>query len=220
MANSTARNFFWLHFAGGHAYRSWSWGKSPALALNKSIVEKTRNQYQYFFSFNNTPCKYRSLRTCNEKKNSKKVALLPIASKFGPQEVNRFSQLCASFQPSLCFWASPNNFSKTYKNVGPTVTAFAKNESLYRRIWTKYKSSKLFWRILEDKKPDKRENRGKKTVNAIWQVGHTLVTFCWNAVKSVPLSFLPSRSRLFWWILSVNLCLLVFNSIFGRETKK
>ena len=51
------------------------------------------------------------------------------------------------------------------------MTAFAKNESLYRRIWTKYKSSKLFWRILEDKKPDKRENRGKKTVNAIWQVG-------------------------------------------------
>ena len=44
------------------------------------------------------------------------------------------------------------------------MTAFAKNESLYRRTWTKYKSSKLFWRILEDNKQNKRENRGKKTV--------------------------------------------------------
>ena len=31
--------------------------------------------------------------------------------------------------------------------------AFATNESLYLRITTKYKSSKLFWRILEDNKP-------------------------------------------------------------------
>ena len=106
------------------------------------------------------------------------------------------------------------------KNAGPTVTAFAKNESLYQRIWTKYKSSKLFWRILEDNKPNKRENGGKKTVNAIRQAGHSLVTFCWNKVKSVPLSFLPSKSRLFWWLLSVKLCLLVFNSIFRRENKK
>ena len=35
---------------------------------------------------------------------------------------------------------------------------FAKNESLYRRMSTKYKSSKLFWRILEDNKQNKREN--------------------------------------------------------------
>ena len=41
---------------------------------------------------------------------------------------------------------------------------FANNESLYRRISTKYKLSKLFWRILEDNKQSKRENRGKKTV--------------------------------------------------------
>ena len=54
------------------------------------------------------------------------------------------------------------------------MTAFAKNESLYRRIWTKYKPSKLFWRILEDNKPNKLENRGKKTVNAIRQVSHSL----------------------------------------------
>ena len=44
------------------------------------------------------------------------------------------------------------------------VAGFAKNdhESLYRRILTKYKSSKLFERILEDNKQDKRENPGKK----------------------------------------------------------
>ena len=46
------------------------------------------------------------------------------------------------------------------------VAGFAKNdhESLYWCILTKYKSSKLFWRILEDNKQDRRENPGKKTV--------------------------------------------------------
>ena len=44
------------------------------------------------------------------------------------------------------------------------VASFAKNECLYRQISTKYKSSKLFWRILEDNKQNKHENRGKKTV--------------------------------------------------------
>ena len=66
------------------------------------------------------------------------------------------------------FWASRNDFFKSSKNgasVGKNfVAAFAKNESLYRRISTKYKSGKLFWRILEDNKRNKRENSGKKTV--------------------------------------------------------
>ena len=66
------------------------------------------------------------------------------------------------------FWASRNDFFKSSKNgayVGKNfVAAFAKNESFYRRISTKYKSSKLFWRILEDNKRNKRENRGNKTV--------------------------------------------------------
>ena len=44
------------------------------------------------------------------------------------------------------------------------MTSFAKNESLYRRISTKYKSSKLFLRILEDNKENRRESLGKKTV--------------------------------------------------------
>ena len=38
------------------------------------------------------------------------------------------------------------------------VASFAKNESLYRRIWTKYKSSELFWRILQYNKQNKPEN--------------------------------------------------------------
>ena len=49
------------------------------------------------------------------------------------------------------------------KNGGPvekdSFVGFAKNESLYRRISTKYKSSKLFWRIVEDNK----QNRPKKS---------------------------------------------------------
>ena len=65
-------------------------------------------------------------------------------------------------------WASRNDLSKLKKWLsdacGVFVTSFAKNESLYRRISTKYKSSKLFWRILEDNKQNKRENLDKKTV--------------------------------------------------------
>ena len=62
-----------IHFARGHAYRSWSWGKSPALALKKPSREDQK-PVSIFFSFNNTPwpCKYRSLRTYYEKKNSKR----------------------------------------------------------------------------------------------------------------------------------------------------
>ena len=55
MGNSTARNFFWLLFARGHAYRGWSWGKSPALALNKSLVGESRNQYQYLSLLKHAP---------------------------------------------------------------------------------------------------------------------------------------------------------------------
>ena len=66
------------------------------------------------------------------------------------------------------FWASRNdlsNFEKMSADAcGVLLTSFAKNESLYRRISTKYKSSKLFWRILEDNKENRRENLGKKTV--------------------------------------------------------
>ena len=49
------------------------------------------------------------------------------------------------------FWASRNDFSKNGAAVGKNfVAGFAKNESLYRRISTKYKSSIFFegfWRI-------------------------------------------------------------------------
>ena len=100
--------------------------------------------------------------------HSPKIVLLPIASKFGSQEVNRFIQLCAKFQLPRSFELFETIFFKSSKNgasIGKNfVAAFAKNESLYRRISTKYKSSKLFWRILEDNKRNKRENRGNKTV--------------------------------------------------------
>ena len=74
------------------------------------------------------------------------------------------------------------------------VAGFAKNESLYRRIVTKYKWSKLIWRILEDNKQNKLENWGKKTVriNLCVQTTHTL-RYSSNAANSFPLSFLPLK---------------------------
>ena len=71
-----------------------------------------------------------------------------------------------------------------------------------------YKSSKLFWRILEDNKQNKHENRGKKTVWILWKVWTqesfqkyvcvwilradrrfvwVCSTWCWNAMNSFPL---------------------------------
>ena len=95
------------------------------------------------------------------------------------------------------------------------------HDSLYRRIWTKYKSSKLFWRILEDNKQDKRENPGKKTVRIAEPAMSTthILWYSSNATNSFLLSFLPSKSCLFWWILSVNYYVLVFNPIFQWKTK-
>ena len=95
------------------------------------------------------------------------------------------------------------------------MTAFAKNESLYWRIWTKYKSTKLFWRILGDNKPNKLENRGKKTVNAIRRVGQSLVHFLLKRSEIRHAEILPSKPR-----LSVNLCLPIFNSIFASFESK
>ena len=48
---------------------------------------------------------------------------------------------------------------------------------MYRRILTKHKSSKLFWRILEDNKQGKRENPGKKTVRIAEPAMHVYHTY-------------------------------------------
>ena len=110
---------------------------------------------------------------------------------------------------------------------------FAKNGSLYRRISTKYKSSKLFWRILEDNKQNKRENWGKETLRICVcksPIAELCATCSWNGddfLLVLPsLRFLPSNSCIFWWILSASSCLLsltlslVSNSIFLGESRK
>ena len=82
------------------------------------------------------------------------------------------------------------------------MAAFAKNESLmYRRISTKLKSSKLFWRILEDNKQNKCKNRGKKTVR---------IYACWS----------PSRlslQQMFWRRNKTNLYKIPSRSIFSND---
>ena len=125
------------------------------------------------------------------------------------------------------FWASRNDFPKLEiwrRTCDVICGCFAKNESLYRRISTKYKSRKLFWRILEDTKQNK-QNRGKKTV-WILRADRRFVlvcsTCCWNATNSFPpsLSLLPSNPCLFWWIISANSCLLVSNLKIGWKPEK
>ena len=66
---------------------------------------------------------------------------------------------------------------------------FAKNASLYRRMSTKYKSSKLFWRILEDNKQNKRENWGKETLRICAcksPIAELSATCSWNGDDSFP----------------------------------
>ena len=50
-----------------------------------------------------------------EKKKSQKIALLPLTSKFGQQEVNSFCQLCAQFQPPASFELHATIFQKCRK---------------------------------------------------------------------------------------------------------
>ena len=118
---------------------------------------------------------------------------------FRPLGVLSFTQRC--FQ---IWW----NSASLWENF---VACFAKKESLYRRISTKYKSSKLFWRILEDNKQNKRENRGKKTVwilRADSRFAWMCRTCCSNAMNSFPLGlrfafchqFLAYFDELYQWI--------------------
>ena len=51
---------------------------------------------------------------------SQKIVLLLIASKFGPQEVNRFSQLCAKFQALGSFELHATIFSNLVKMALPS----------------------------------------------------------------------------------------------------
>ena len=57
------------------------------------------------------------------KKIRKKITLLliPPPPKFGPQEVNRFSQLCAEFKPPGIFELHATTFSNLVKMVVPSV---------------------------------------------------------------------------------------------------
>ena len=117
------------------------------------------------------------------------------------------------------FWPSRTELSKSLN--------FTAYESLYRRMSTKYKSRKLFWRILEDNKQNKRENWGKETLRICAcksPIAELCATCSWNGDDFLPvlpsLRFWPSNSCLFWWILSANSCLLVSNSIFFWESRK
>ena len=108
--------------------------------------------------------KYRSKSYDQEKQLAKNCVTF---SNFSPQEVNRFTQLCASLQLPLCFELHATH-AKIFQNLRKTtvvVAAFSKTESLYRPISTKYKSSKLIWRILEDnKQKNTKIDRDEKTV--------------------------------------------------------
>ena len=82
--------------------------------------------------------------------------------------------------------ASRHDFLKTEKYGKDFVAGFAKNESLYRQSLTKYKWSKLFWRVLEDNKQNKRENRGKKTVRIINLCVQTTHTLRYSQTRRIP----------------------------------
>ena len=96
------------------------------------------------------------------KKNSKKSRYFW----FSPNLAHRKLIDLAKYVPSSSFrgvLSFTQRFFKRRRHSGFICRGFlfAKNESLYRRISTKYckyKSSKLFWRILEDNKQNKHEN--------------------------------------------------------------
>ena len=130
------------------------------------------------------------------------------------------------------FWPSHTELSKILNFMasrGEFLWAgFANNESLYRRMSTKYKSSKLFWRILEDNKQNKRENWGKETLRICAckspiadSVPHVLET----ATISFPfcLRFAFRRQILAYFdelYQQIHVCLSVTRYFFGNEGNK
>ena len=100
--------------------------------------------------------------------------------------------------------------------------SFCEEWKLVSTNFNQIQVKQIFWRILEDNKRNKREKVGAqyKSLCAIHQAGYVCQTYSSNKMNSLPLSFLPSRPCLFWWILPTNSCLLVFNSIFQWKTKK
>ena len=85
------------------------------------------------------------------------------------------------------------------------AAAFAKNESLYQQISTKYKSSKLFWRILEDKKRNRRENCSRKTVRIF--VCNTPSQLC------MPGKFFTHNEFPVGWLFAFKALLILMNTI-------
>ena len=88
------------------------------------VRPKTRKKCTFSAGFSQTPL----IRNVNisttfgrwRDQHSQKIVLLPIASKFGPQEVNRFSQLCAKFQALGSFELHATIFSNLVKMALPS----------------------------------------------------------------------------------------------------
>ena len=97
----------------------------PRLGAERTIVVKKVNSHGLAF----TGFKRISFSSEREhfdhfwsmtRQHSQKIVLLPIASKFGPQEVNRFSQLCAKFQALGSFELHATIFSNLVKMALPS----------------------------------------------------------------------------------------------------
>ena len=141
-----------LRKESGSEFQYLATGKSDALNWNNSLncLRTAKISYRK----KNSPKKYVTSDSLHILAHRKLIDLANYVPSSSPHHVLSFTQ---RFLKKL-LWRS-------------NAAAFAKNESLHRRISTEYKSSKLFWRILEDNKPKNRENRGKKTVRI----------FAWNA---------------------------------------
>ena len=128
--------------------------------------------------------KYRSKSYDQEKQLAKNCVTF---SNFSPQEVNRFSQLCASLQLPLCFELHATH-AKIFQNLRKTtvvVAAFSKTESLYRRISTKYKSSRLKGLCHPTRMREPMKTNLKKLA-CLFQVLSEILQGCFYLSKSQP----------------------------------
>ena len=78
--------------------------------------------------------------------------------------------------------------------------------------------SEGFWRIKSQTNANIEVTKKRKCnlASGPWSGTHSVETQ-WNPSRW---AFCLQKPHLFWWLLSVNLCLLVFNSTFHGETKK
>ena len=108
--------------------------------------------------------------------------LLPIASKFGPQEVNRFNQLCAKFQLPRSFELQETIFSNLVRMALPSGRILSRLLRRMKACIDEFRPNTGqgnyfggFWKITSEINAKKEVRKKYESLLQIRRVGYSLV---------------------------------------------